>query len=68
MDPFPRRRWFPAALSTTIKTGVRIAAQFHCFNVNRPGTIQLSSDVAERYERIETAVDCRNGEYKLILN
>lgn len=68
MPPFPHRRWFPAAVSTTIKTIVSIIAQFHYFNVNRPGTIQLLSEIAERLERTETAVDSRSGGDKLILN
>lgn len=70
MLPFPHRRWFPAALSSAVKTVVRITAQFHCFNVNRPGTIHLSSEIAERFERTaeETAADCRNRGDKFTLN
>lgn len=68
MHPFPHRRWFPAALSSAIKTIVRITAQFHWFNVNRPGTIHLSSEIAERFERTETGGDCRSRRDKFTLH
>lgn len=68
LHPFPHRRWFPAALSSAIKTIVRITAQFHCSNVNRPGAIHLSSEIAGRFERTETGGDCRSRGDKFTLN